>query len=294
MCSCNHMRSLPYLCLLGFVYSCLPNPLPSTEEPPYSDAGLGTAGHIVRPGAFPFQVLITMIHEEEYNICGGAILSPRHVLTAAHCFPIPLAQKVAKVYAGIVDRERKEGPEVQTRRVTKVVIHPKYDDPKSLYDVAIIELDAPLAYTSRVQPTKIYADDSFVDVTAQNSTIALGFGWDKLINNNYEGRRFMRFLEVPIINHQKCYNEWKKNDNQIINSKMICAGDVGTGVERGDSGGALVYIHKDGKSTELRQIGVVSFGEDPQAGVLSIDVYSRASSYCNFIAKHTDSEYQCL
>ncbi|VDN27156.1 unnamed protein product [Gongylonema pulchrum] len=44
------------------------------------------AGTPAKIGQFPWAVAVTFVGEEQYNYCGGTIISERHILSAAHCF----------------------------------------------------------------------------------------------------------------------------------------------------------------------------------------------------------------
>ena len=66
----------------------------------------------------------------------------------------------------------------QTREIKKVYIHPKYEKPKKYYDIAVLEVNEDLAYTTSIQPICLPLEPSDDwDNRANKAAIKLsGFG----------------------------------------------------------------------------------------------------------------------
>ena len=95
--------------------------------------------------AIPWQV-----HYEDPNgSCGGTILSPYHILTAAHCLDDLSSIESIKIKAGSHNQDSFE----QERGVEKFVIHGKYKwySIERGYDLAILKLKSPLVFNDNVQ-----------------------------------------------------------------------------------------------------------------------------------------------
>lgn len=45
-----------------------------------------SAGSAAQLGQFPWAIALVYRTDEDYNSCGGSIISKRHIITAAHCF----------------------------------------------------------------------------------------------------------------------------------------------------------------------------------------------------------------
>lgn len=72
-------------------------------------------------------------------LCGGSILSQFWVVTAAHCVNDVGASAVT-VYAGSNQQWRG----TQSRRVSRIYVHPSYDSVTHVYDIALLQLSQPL------------------------------------------------------------------------------------------------------------------------------------------------------
>merc|ERR1712180_127090 len=102
-------------------------------------------GEEVEPHSIPWQVYLRDVN------CGGTIICPRFVMTAAHC----IDQKVAKeVYVGL-HNVKDDLTEDRRHGVKKIHKHPKYEVmPGGVnYDFAILELTNPINMSSDAKAT---------------------------------------------------------------------------------------------------------------------------------------------
>lgn len=87
-------------------------------------------GRPARKGGWPWQVAIFNRYKEAF--CGGTLIAPLWVLTAAHC-----VRKVLYVRLGEHNLEYEDGTEVQLR-VLKSYKHPNFDKRTVDSDVALL------------------------------------------------------------------------------------------------------------------------------------------------------------
>lgn len=79
------------------------------------------------------------------TFCGGAIISPLHILTAAHCIVNASAfVQRAKVVVGIDTMPQSTTAKAQVRSVVRIFSHPRYNDKSQENDIAILRLNEPL------------------------------------------------------------------------------------------------------------------------------------------------------
>ncbi|TKR76204.1 hypothetical protein L596_017378 [Steinernema carpocapsae] len=240
-------------------------------------------------GLFPFYVSVRLHFGNAIGSCGGSLLTPRHVLTAAHCNTKPFTND-SIVIMGL--DTRKEDPYtthgVQVRNVISAVNHKDFNKPHSLSnDLAVLTLDKPFNLTNYVQLINIPIDDS--ELQKQYWATVCGFGPYKLENKTLYYSDNLLYAYIPLIDSEKCEKRWSQLDEHT----QICAGLNGTGSGPGDSGGPL-FMPRGGKNW---QIGVVSFGSGRARELANQAdhpaVYVRASSYCPWLTEKTNGEFQC-
>ena len=122
-------------------------PIPGVDPPGAVASPYIVGGHEVRAHSAPF---IASLYLGEQHFCGGSLVTPRHVVTAAHCVA-PLSDlKIRtrlRVRLGKHDRTEVREPGEEVRRVVRVVKHPGFKPaPHFWNDIAVLTLDSDVPF----------------------------------------------------------------------------------------------------------------------------------------------------
>ncbi|XP_077871099.1 ovochymase-1 [Ictidomys tridecemlineatus] len=222
--------------------------------PPFSPQWLSrriAAGEEACPHCWPWQVGLRFLGDHQ---CGGAIIDPVWILTAAHCVQPKGDPRSWTLVAGDHDRTLKESTE-QVRRAKHIIVHEDFDIVTYDSDIALIQLSSPLEYNSVVRP--VCLPHSMEPLFS--SEICTVTGWGSTSEDGGLASRLQQ-IQVPVLERAVCERVYYSAHPGGITDRMICAGSAVSGRKdfcQGDSGGPLVCRHEN---SPFVLYGIVSWG----------------------------------
>jgi len=233
------------------------------------------------PGAFPWFVADARASRPS---CGGSLIHPQAVLTAAHCLGF---------FRNVRINATRTGRDGTVHRIRQEIAHPLYCDTsrRLLHDVALLILDEPVVNATLVSLNT----NTSIPLDGQD-LIVMGFGAVRERGPSSEVLLQVTVETQPNTVVQDAY------DDLFVEDNMLGAASPGKDSCSGDSGGPIVTVVSNNTTMNATnvtnitnttntptntipvQVGIVSFGYGcarPNAP----GVYTRVSAYTDWIER---------
>ena len=221
----------------------------------------------------PWQVLFII---DGSVVCGGSLVSPTQIVSAAHCF-VDRSLGEVEAWAGITNvSERSNASQLALESITS---HPGFDATTYANDIALVKLSTPVPARLGATTIGLPSDQDAASWPALGTTATVT-GWGEtdpavLVASDALQSATVEILSAPSDATCGSYGAL------YLPSDQVCAGILAGGVDacEGDSGGPLtVYVNGE---PLLAGIASTGFG-CADAGYPGL--YVRTTSYLDWLA----------
>jgi hypothetical protein len=204
--------------------------------------------------------------------CGGSLIAPGVVLTAAHCVDkFRQNPSELKIRCGEWDTQQETEPYPhQDRMVAALDIHPEFEARNLRNDFAVLFTSEEFVLSSHIDTACLpHLGESFDGTTC----FATGWGKDKF-GAAGEYQLVLKEIDLPVVNHDDCQDKLRQTrlgKKFKLDDSFVCAGGInGKDTCKGDGGSPLVCPSTYDPNTYI-QAGIVAWGvgcgEDGTPGV---------------------------
>ncbi|XP_041972085.1 transmembrane protease serine 9-like [Aricia agestis] len=244
---------IPYKMFTLLVLLLATTPIFVSSQPALRIAG----GKMALNGSIPYQVSLRL--DGFGHICGGSIITPQAILTAAHCVKFTEPDQWEAV---VGTNQLNAGG--QTYGIRKIVAHEKYNNKGNfgINDIAIMFTDEDIQFSDKVQPVGLNDEPPKVGEELRVS------GWG-LPSPDKPGPNDLMELFVNVVSYEDCKAALDPHDIPVYKTHVCALAGPGKGSCKGDSGGPLAEV------TGKKVVGIVSEGVPCATGVP--DLYTSVS-----------------
>ncbi|XP_054711274.1 trypsin-3-like [Uloborus diversus] len=224
-------------------------------------------------GEFPWMVAL---HYQGRFVCSSFLVTPKVLMTAAHCVVFGREPEDPKHYNAYVGTIHRDGPDTEIL-FDEIIAHPEYGSGTE-YDIAIMRIRDGVTLNENIQticlPTK---DSMYEDMQAQV------IGWGVSEKGGRESAKILQTAVENVPTNSMCAFTYAILGIPVTRRHVCAGGERDKGICFGDSGGPLVAMNE----TKPVAVGVASFVSRRGCAQRHIPaVYTSTAAYMDWIKEN--------
>lgn len=205
-------------------------------------------------GSYPWMAAIVLAQDNTSIVCGGQLIHPRYIMTAAHC--AVFIKRFPEEFRIVTGRSRLTASGGVVSEIEGAIPYPLYKQGSNAHDVALIKLKTPVP---GAVVSLLTLDQASLAAAGLNATI---LGWGTMDPDFPAFPDALQEATIPILSDDSCearYGLMFKGSSMMCAGKLETSSGAGDGIDscQGDSGGPLTVVDGSG---QLKLAGVTSWG----------------------------------
>lgn len=291
-------RSLHFCCPTATSPSATPNTsggpvaIPSQNECGLPSVERVIGGDEAEIGIWPWATAIgrPTANNGFQSICGGSLITRRHVLSAAHCFVVPDVPQELRTHVRLGEHDLTSASDGLVPQDIKIASQRTngYDSFTKANDIELLILEKDAVFHDFVKPVCLPIAAALKNSMFENQNATV-IGWGRFSFEASAPRSSNVLMEadVPIVPLGPCSTVYRTRTlGTVVDQTNLCAGQGTTDACSGDSGGPLNYNNPSNGRYYL--IGIVSHGVSCATSEFP-GVYTRVGAFIDWIVSNIQS-----
>lgn len=179
------------------------------------------SGEFALENQFPYQVSLRRYTYVKWtstpfteNFCGGAIISDRYIISAAHCTK-EFVQSPEQLLIGY--GELRFGQKSPMYKATKIINHPNFgkNDVRLMADISLIETELAIEFGKNVQPIRLAKE--WID----SGNLVTVSGWG--IREHGDVSEYLRHINLRTLDNKECIRQYGRYGSLFVHDSIVCA-----------------------------------------------------------------------